>query len=58
LTRGPVADGVVDGSPDRWRQRDEHYLAAFATDAEHSVAVFLEEILDRGAACLEDPQPK
>jgi hypothetical protein len=48
----------VDGPPDRWRQRDQDDLAALATYAQHSVAVFFTQVGDVGAGGLEDPQAK
>jgi hypothetical protein len=46
----------VDGPADRGRQRDQDHLGAFAAYAQHPVAVFLAEIADVRAGCLEDPQ--
>ena len=53
-----VADGPVDGSADRWRQRDKDDFAALAPHSQNAVAVLLAEIADAGTAGLEDPQPE
>jgi hypothetical protein len=52
----PGADSLVDGPPDRWWQRDQHDLGAFAAHAQHPVAVFFAQIGDVGAGGFEDPQ--
>jgi hypothetical protein len=54
----PLGDGAVDGPSDRWGQWDQDDLAAFAEHAQHSVAVFLAQVGDIQAGCLEDPQPE
>ena len=51
-----VADGAVDRAGDGRRHRHEDDLVALADDAQHPVAVFLAEIGDIEAGCLEDPQ--
>ncbi|WP_431911856.1 hypothetical protein [Micromonospora carbonacea] len=53
---GPLADGPVDSSGHRWRQRDEHGLAALAAHAQDPVAVFLAQVDDIRPAGFEDPQ--
>jgi hypothetical protein len=53
---GASADCPVDGPPDRWRQRDQRDLCAFAAHAQHPVAVVLAEVGDVGAGGFEDPQ--
>jgi len=52
----PAAGGAVDRAADRWRQRDQDDLAAFAAHAQHPVTVLLAEIGDIRAGGLEDPQ--
>ena len=42
----PGADGPVDGAPDRWGQRDQDDLAAFAAHTQYPVAVFFAEVGD------------
>jgi len=49
-------DGAVDGPPDRWRQRDQDGLGAFAAHAQHPVAVFFAKISDVRTGGFEDPQ--
>ncbi len=51
-----VADGTVDGPTDRRWQRCEDDLAALAVHFQDAVAVPFAEVLDVGAAGLEDPQ--
>jgi hypothetical protein len=46
---------LVDGPADRWWQRDQDDLGAFAGDAQDAVAVFLAEVGDVGGSGLEDP---
>ncbi len=50
--RAPVAasDGAVDGTADRRREWHKHHLAAYATDAQDPVAVFLAKVADVRAA--------
>ncbi len=55
---GTGADRPVNGPPDRWRQRDQDNLAAFAAYAQHPVTVLFAEIGDVHAGGLEDPQPE
>jgi hypothetical protein len=50
-----VADGLVDGAPDRRRQRHQDDLVALAVHPEYPVAVFLAEVCDVGAGGLTDP---
>jgi hypothetical protein len=52
----PGADCAVNGPPDRWRQRYQDHLAAFATDSQHPVTVFLANVTDVRAGRFEDPQ--
>jgi hypothetical protein len=52
----PAAYCTVDGTADRWRQRDLDYLGALAAHAQHPVAVLLAEVGDVRAGGLEDPQ--
>jgi hypothetical protein len=52
-THVAVANGAVDGAPDRPRQRDKHDLRTFADDANYAVAVIFAEIVDAGVAGLE-----
>jgi hypothetical protein len=47
---------VVDRPADRWRERGEDDLPAFAGDPQHPVAMLLAEVADIGAAGFEDPQ--
>ena len=51
-----VRDRTVDGPADRWRQRDQDDLGAFAAYAQHPVAVLFAEVGDVRAGGLEDPQ--
>ena len=53
-----VTDRLVDGPPDRWWQRDQNDLAAFAAHAQHPVSMLLAQIADVRASGLEDPQAK
>jgi hypothetical protein len=53
---GAGADCLVDGPADRWRQRDQDNLGAFAAHAQHPMAVLFAKIGDVGAGGLEDPQ--
>ncbi len=53
---GAGADSPVDGAADRWWQRDEDDLGAFAAHAQHPVAVLLAKIGDVCPAGFEDPQ--
>jgi hypothetical protein len=53
---GPGADCLVDGPADRWGQRDQDHLGAFAAHAQHPVAVFFAEVGDVGPGGFEDPQ--
>jgi hypothetical protein len=53
---GAVADCLIDGPPDGWRQRDQDHLGAFAAHAQHPVAVLFAEVGDVRAGGLEDPQ--
>jgi hypothetical protein len=46
----------ADGTPGRWRQRDQDNLGAFAAHAQHPVTVFLAQAGDVGAGGFEDPQ--
>ena len=55
---GAVAGGEVDGAADRGWQRDQHDLAALAVDPYDAVAVFLAEVIEADAGCLEHPQPE
>jgi hypothetical protein len=50
------ADRAVNGSPDRWRQRDQDDLAAFAAHPQHPVTVLFAKIGDVRGGGLEDPQ--
>jgi len=54
--RVAAADGAVGGPGDRWGQRDQDDLAAFAADPQYPVAVFLPQIADIRAGSFEDPQ--
>ncbi|MCY1145727.1 hypothetical protein OWR29_47670, partial [Actinoplanes sp. Pm04-4] len=51
-----ITDGVLDGSSDRRRQRDQHDLVALAVNLQDAVAVFLAEVGDVRPAGLEDSQ--
>jgi len=53
---GAGADCPVDGPRDRWRQRDQRDLGAFAAHAQHAVAVFFAEVGDVGGGGFEDSQ--
>ncbi len=55
---GAVANRTVDGPADCWWQWHEDDLAAFAADAQYSVAVFLADVGDVRSGHLEDPQPQ
>ena len=50
------ADRPVDGPADRWWQRDQDDLGAFAAHAQHPVAVLFAQVGDVGAGGFEDPQ--
>lgn len=50
------ADGAVDSPPDRWRQRDQDHLAAFAADSQHPMTMLFAEITDICAADFGAPQ--
>jgi hypothetical protein len=52
--RAPAAP--VDGPPDRWRQRYQDDLGAFAAYVQHPVAVFFAQVGDVGAGGFENPQ--
>ena len=52
----PGADRPVDGTPDRWWQRDQDDLGAFAAHAQHPVTVFFPKVADVGPGGFEDPQ--
>jgi hypothetical protein len=52
----PGAYCPVDGPADRWRQRHQDHLGAFAAHTRYPVAVLLAEIGDVRAGGLEDPQ--
>jgi hypothetical protein len=43
-------------APDRWRQRDQHDLGAFAAHAQNPVAVFFAQAGDVSPGGFEDPQ--
>ena len=53
---GAAADGLVDGPPDGWRQWQRDDLGAFATHAQHPVAVLFAEVGDVRRGGLEDAQ--
>ena len=50
------ADRAVDGAPDRWRERDQDDLGAFAAHPQHPVAMLFAEVGDVGPGGFEDPQ--
>src|SRR5438045_1967617 len=50
------ADGLVYGPSDRWRQRDQDNLGAFAAYAQHPVAVLVPQVSNVRASGLEDAQ--
>ena len=52
----PASGGAVDGPADRWWQRDQDDLGAFAAHAQHTVTVLFTEVADVGAGGFEDPQ--
>jgi len=53
---GAGADRPVDGSPDRWRQRDQDHLGAFAAHVQDPVTVLFTQVGDVRAGGLEDTQ--
>ena len=53
---GAAADGLVDGPPDGWWQRDEDDLGSLAAYAQDPVTVFFAEVGDVRAGSFEDPQ--
>ena len=55
-TAVPEAYRPVDGPADRWRQRDQDDLGAFAAYSQHPVAVLLAEVGGVRAGGFEDPQ--
>ena len=55
---GAAADGLVDGSADRGRQRDQGNLGAFAAHPQHPVAVLFTQVCDVSSGGLEDAQAK
>jgi hypothetical protein len=55
-SRQPVADSLVEGATDSWRQGYQSLLAAFAVDKQDAVTMFLAEILDIGAAGFGDAE--
>src|SRR5690349_15704948 len=50
-----VAVRPVDGPADRWRQRNQHDLAA---QAQHPVAVLLAQVGDVGSGGFKDPHAR
>ncbi len=53
---GTDSSSPVDSPPYCGRQRDQDDLGALAAHAQHPVAMFLAEVTDVSASCLEDPQ--
>jgi len=53
---GPVTYCPVDGPADRGWQRHQDDLASLAADPQNPMAMFLAQVGDVGAGCLEDPQ--
>jgi hypothetical protein len=50
------ADRPVDGAADRWWQRDQNDLGAFAAYAQHPVTMLLAQVGDVRPGGFEDPQ--
>ena len=46
----PGAGCAVNGPPDRWRQRYQDHLPAFAADSQHPVTVFRASCFDTAPA--------
>ena len=55
---GTGAYGPVDGPADRWRQRDQDDLGAFAAHPQYPVAMLFPQVGDVRAGGFEDPQPE